>query len=57
MILSAISSTIPNEPSTKPKLETNHIRILDTRIIVVAFLMKAEPLSIMLLSTFVTVGT
>ena len=50
------SSTMPKRPSAKPKLEVNQMKMVDSRMMVPAFLMKDQPRSHMLLSTFPTVG-
>ena len=50
------SSTMPKRPSAMPKLEANQMKMVDKRMIVPAFLMKDQPRSHMLLSTFPTVG-
>jgi hypothetical protein len=50
------SSTIPKCPSTKPKLDVNHTKMVDKRITVPAFLIKDQPRSHILLSTLETVG-
>ena len=55
-MLASISSTIRNAPSTTPKLFRNHMRMLDARIMVPAFLMKDQPRSHMLRSTFIAPG-
>ncbi len=47
---------MPNLPSTIPKLDVNQIKMVDRRITVPAFLIKDQPRSHMLLSTFPTVG-
>ena len=54
--LSCSASSIPNEPSTQPKLIKNQSRIVDNVMIVPAFLINDHPLSHMLRSTFPTVG-
>ena len=55
-ILSFISSTIPNPPLAKPKFWANQINIVESKIIVPAFLINDHPRSHILLRIFETVG-
>jgi len=50
------SSSIPNAPSAQPKRLRNQITMVESRIIVPAFLMKLQPRSHMLRRTFESVG-
>ena len=54
-ILSFIS-TMPKLPSAQPKFEANHTRIVASRIMVPAFLMKDQPRSHMEWSRLPAVG-
>ena len=55
-ILFSISSTIPKCPPSNPNPCANHIKIVERRMIVPAFLIKDPPRSQVLLNTFPTVG-
>ena len=50
------SSNIPNEPFTHPKNDKNQTTIVESKIIVPAFLMNDHPRSHILRRTFPTVG-
>ena len=52
----SLSSSIRKVPSTQPKYVVNHTKMVESRMMVPAFLMKLQPRSHMLRSTLPRVG-